>query len=344
MPANTTGRVRFKRPDGSFSIDVSTAFNNPFYRKASWAYSTNARFETIGTWHLLYEMNGQLLVDVPVQVVASQTEFVNHPPNPITASLDPSSPGNGDVIFCRTGTSLAWRDPDFDIVRYRYHWSINGSTIREVTTAALSDAIPKGMANSGDILTCAVTPSDGALSGPMATVSVVVGCPLRLSSLQQDVAAGGGNGAVNLLAPDGCSWTARSTVDWVTVTSGAAGNGNGTVSYAVLANLSTAPRTGAITVQASRITITQAGIDNRPVITSASVSGKKLFVSGRLFADGAAILLDDGKQKTSNDEANPGGLLIAKKAGKKIARAQTVALRVRNPDGGLSDSFGFTRP
>ena len=138
--------------------------------------------------------------------------------------------------------------------------------------------------------------------------------------------------------------TARGTVDWNTVTSGAAGSGNGTVSYAVSANLSTEPRTGAITVQASRVTITQAGADNRPVITGASVSGKKLLVFGRLFADGAAILLNDGKQKTANDEANPADVLIAKKAGKKIAQGETAELRVRNPDGGLSDSLSFTRP
>lgn len=80
-----------------------------------------------------------------------------------------------------------------------------------------------------------------------------------------------------------------------------------------------------------------------PKITSASVSGKKLFVSGESFDNGAVVLLNGEKQKTRNDEQNPAGLLIAKKAGKKIAHGQTVSLQVRNVDGTLSDEFPFTR-
>jgi hypothetical protein len=79
-------------------------------------------------------------------------------------------------------------------------------------------------------------------------------------------------------------------------------------------------------------------------ITAASVSGKKLFVQGENFDTGAVILLDGEKQKTANDEQNPQTVLIAKKAGKKIAHGQTVTLEVRNSDGKLSEPFSFTRP
>ena len=79
-------------------------------------------------------------------------------------------------------------------------------------------------------------------------------------------------------------------------------------------------------------------------ITAASVSGKKLFVYGENFDSGTVILLDGEKQKTANDEQNPTTVLIGKKAGKKIAQAQTVTLQVRNPDGRLSEPFSFTRP
>lgn len=46
----------------------------------------------------------------------------------------------------------------------------------------------------------------------------------------------------------GCAWTAASDRPWLTVTGGAAGNGNGTVSYSVAQNTTAQERTGAITV------------------------------------------------------------------------------------------------
>ena len=32
-------------------------------------------------------------------------------------------------------------DPDFEIVRYRYRWTSGGRLVRQVTSAALSDAL-----------------------------------------------------------------------------------------------------------------------------------------------------------------------------------------------------------
>ncbi|MGI8494556.1 MAG: choice-of-anchor Q domain-containing protein [Pyrinomonadaceae bacterium] len=43
----------------------------------------------------------------------------------------------------------------------------------------------------------------------------------------------GGNMTVAVETQAGCSWTATSNSDWITITSGASGNGNGTVSYTV---------------------------------------------------------------------------------------------------------------
>ena len=75
-------------------------------------------------------------------------------------------------------------------------------------------------------------------------------------------------------------------------------------------------------------------------ITSASVSGKKLFLSGENFLVGAVILLNGEEEKTRNDDQNPSTVLIGKKAGKKIKAGDRV--QVRNPDGTLSEEFIFT--
>ena len=55
-------------------------------------------------------------------------------------------------------------------------------------------------------------------------------------------------------------------------------------------------------------------------------------------------LIDGEPQRTRNDDQNPSGVLIGKKAGKKINRGQTVSLQVRNSDGALSNQLNFTRP
>jgi hypothetical protein len=79
-----------------------------------------------------------------------------------------------------------------------------------------------------------------------------------------------------------------------------------------------------------------------PQITGASVNGKKLFVAGQNFDEGARVFINDEQQKTANE--TPTTLLRCKKAGKKIHRGSTVRLRVRNSDGAESAEFIFTRP
>ncbi|HJQ26186.1 MAG TPA: hypothetical protein VKA60_19895 [Blastocatellia bacterium] len=78
-------------------------------------------------------------------------------------------------------------------------------------------------------------------------------------------------------------------------------------------------------------------------ITSASVDGKRLTVTGVNFDAGATILVNGQEQGTKNDGGDPKGTLIAKKGGKKIAAGQPVTLRVRNADGSLTPDFVFTR-
>ena len=87
-----------------------------------------------------------------------------------------------------------------------------------------------------------------------------------------------------------------------------------------------------------------AKISEGVAINNATVEGKNLLVFGSGFDSGAKILINGEAQKTRNDDQNPLGALIGKKAGKKIGRGQTVTLQVRNTDGTLSNAFRFTRP
>jgi uncharacterized protein (TIGR03437 family) len=176
LPANSSFRIRFRRPDNSIAREAVGQFNNSETIRSvtnSWSYTVS--LNVIGEWRLQLEINNETVADAPFRVVASENEIINHPPNAVSVTIDPPIPQAGEVVFCRVNTSLLFEDPDYDIVRYRYEWRVNGAVVRDVTSAALSDAIPKDLARNGDQLTCTVTPSDGRLSGPAATASARYG-------------------------------------------------------------------------------------------------------------------------------------------------------------------------
>ena len=111
----------------------------------------------------------------------------------------------------------------------------------------------------------------------------------------------------------------------------------------------------AVEVKSGLFTISGSGGGSPvPKILNASVSGKKLIVIGENFAEGADIYLcddcatpaSDGRKakKVSNDSDLPTTMLVSKKTGKDIDRGSTIKLQVKNPDGGLSEPFSFTRP
>ncbi len=86
------------------------------------------------------------------------------------------------------------------------------------------------------------------------------GCSYAVSPTSDSAPAGGETASVGVTAQAGCRWTATSIVAWITVTRGATGSGNGTVSYTVAANTSAAARIGTITVAGQTVTVTQAGV------------------------------------------------------------------------------------
>jgi uncharacterized protein (TIGR03437 family) len=84
-------------------------------------------------------------------------------------------------------------------------------------------------------------------------------CSYTLAPTSQNVAAGGGTGSLNVTAASGCNWTATSSADWLMITSGASGSGNGTVGFSATANPTAAQRSGTLTIAGQTFTVTQAG-------------------------------------------------------------------------------------
>jgi murein DD-endopeptidase MepM/ murein hydrolase activator NlpD len=128
-----------------------------------------------GTWRIRFRVNGQLLVDAPVEVVAVKTPGFNRPPEPVTVALDPPAPVEGEVVFCRVTGDLVLDDLDWDVVRFRYVWKVDGATVRDVVSAGWADALRRDAAAAGQSVACEVTPSDGQADGATVSASVTIG-------------------------------------------------------------------------------------------------------------------------------------------------------------------------
>jgi hypothetical protein len=108
-------------------------------------------------------------------------------------------------------------------------------------------------ANDGDGRSGTLT-----IAGHTFTVRQGVECEFSVRPTSQSIGAAGGMGApVSVEVLDGCTWTAISEAPWITVTSGATGNGNGTVRFSIAANTGLG-RTGTLTIAERTVTVTQA--------------------------------------------------------------------------------------
>ncbi len=82
-------------------------------------------------------------------------------------------------------------------------------------------------------------------------------CTYSISPASVTVTYAGGYANVSVTSQSGCSWTAVSNVNWIKVTSGAKGAGNGTVRYYVYPNNTIKSWTGTLTIAGETLTVTQ---------------------------------------------------------------------------------------
>jgi uncharacterized repeat protein (TIGR03803 family) len=100
----------------------------------------------------------------------------------------------------------------------------------------------------------------GALFKLIPGSGVAGGCSYALGSTNASFAAAGGASTISVITSNGCAWTATNDVNFITITSGSSGSGNGTVHYTVAANATSDSRTGTVTVAGNVFTVTQAGV------------------------------------------------------------------------------------
>ena len=86
----------------------------------------------------------------------------------------------------------------------------------------------------------------------------MLACSYSIKPTSYNAGRGPDNIIVQVVAPDGCGWTARSNASWVTVSDGATGSGSGAVRLDVDSN-SGPPRAATITIAGIAFTLTQEG-------------------------------------------------------------------------------------
>jgi hypothetical protein len=176
LPVNCPVHLRFYRPDNSLAWEWQFDWGNAELLRvfSNWfGFNFQDMGPVLGTWHLLFELDNHVMIDAPFDVVTTVNPAFNHPPEPVTLSFDPPAPAVSDVLICRVNQAvLALDDKDWDTVQYHYVWKVNGHVVRDVVSAAMSDAIPHDSICPEAQVKCTVTPSDGKANGTTVTVTV----------------------------------------------------------------------------------------------------------------------------------------------------------------------------
>ena len=183
-------------------------------------------------------------------VIGGQDYMVSQASSPCTYTLSattiiyPSTGGSGSVNIA-AGGGCAWTA---------------GTTNSWIT-------ITGGSSGTGTGTVSYSVSADGSSVGRAG--SIVIGgqtltvieagasCTYSLSAGGMAAGSGGGSYSVDVVAPDGCGWSANNTNSWITITSGSGGSGDGTVGFSVAANSSGATRSGVITIGGQSYTVTQ---------------------------------------------------------------------------------------
>ena len=105
-------------------------------------------------------------------------------------------------------------------------------------------------------------------------------CTFQLSPASASYSSSAATGTVTVTAPQGCSWTASAPGgSFVSITAGASGSGNGSVSYSVLQNSTGALRSTTLTIAGQSFDVTQSASGTALFALSATASPTQVALS-----------------------------------------------------------------
>lgn len=127
---------------------------------------------------------------------------------------------------------------------------------------------PSSGTGSGSVTVSVAANTGGARTGTLtiagrafvvSQAGAAASCTFSLAPPGRSIGSAGGTVSTNVSAPAGCAWTATSHAAWLTITEGASGTGNGTVTMTVAPNEAPAAREATATIAGQTFTLTQSG-------------------------------------------------------------------------------------
>jgi hypothetical protein len=183
LPMGSTYRFRFYMPNGVLDFDSgnrSFTFPDEFYRQywARYQWNITDMRNVPGVWRVAIDINDKQEINARVTVLDNGETYVNTAPLPAIAAIEPAAPTQNDVIFVRLQTDLVNDDFEYDLVRYRYIWTLDGTVVRDTISAGHADAIPSVTSLGGGTQICvSITPNDGDLDGFTTNYCVDIATP-----------------------------------------------------------------------------------------------------------------------------------------------------------------------
>lgn len=153
--------------------------------------------------------------------------------------------------------------------------------------------VPFTVASNGETTTRRATLTVG---GQPLTLSQEGRAPCQFAATPSsfDLAAAGGSGTVRVTTTAGCAWTATSSDAWVTIGSGTAGTGSGTVMFSAAAQTAQASRQATLTVAGQSIVVRQAGAAPTPPPPACEYSVSPVEVTEHWHATGFLLTIATG--------------------------------------------------
>lgn len=160
-------------------------------------------------------------------------------------------------------------------------------------------------------------------------------CQATVAPTAVSVGAGGGSSSVTVTVGSTCPWTAGSNSGFISVTAGASGRGNGTVTFSVSANTG-ASRTGSLSIAGRTVTVSQAA-----GATTLSVTGNWTVTDTGSPGSGTMTLSQTGSNVTGTAvmPAMGGGTITTNRVTGSVSGSTvslTHAFAVRVSEGGAT--------
>lgn len=210
---------------------------------------------------LIFTTTGET-VTIPVVAQVGTNIFVEPAPLNFSKTFEGSNPSSQMEPVAGTGTAIsftvdtsagnggAWLSTNYGL-------GCCAVTPTNVTTSITASAGLAPGTYTGQMV--AIPYENGGVSMTMP-VYLTVTNPFTLNAYSANATAGGGTGSVNVHSTlQTAPWTGASNASFLTISSGASGQGNGTVNYSVAPNLSATGRTGTLTIAGDTFTVTQDG-------------------------------------------------------------------------------------